>query len=265
MQLILFFFCTSILCFLLVLGMFVNNWFCNLGVIFYMMVFMSLDLHLLLALFCIPYVMASPQSGSFPSIAFKDFSDFILGNFGPKISLPTVITLLLSMTNNTELLSLHFKQAEKNKSTSWIKCLAHAVKEQLGDDATKTLFSEAELSIFETATIQNPDITSLAAKLGQFSQALEIYPYNQKRKFTGTLQPISHDCIKPALLICPNSAVCLTVGCNHSSLQQKSCLRDIPHVTLIKGTNIYHNVQLLSGQCNKCETIYYLHQKGQKQ
>ena len=201
--------------------------------------------------------MASHQSGSFPTIAFKDFSDFILGNFGPTISLPTVITLLLSMTNNPELLSLHFKQAEKSKSTSWIKCLARAVKEQLGDDNTKTLFSEAELSLFETSTTRDPDITSLAEKLGQFSQVLEIYPYNQKRKFTGTLQSISHDCIKPALLICPISAVCLTAGCNHSPLHQKSRLRDIPYVTLIKGTNIYYNVQLLSGQCNKCETIYY--------
>jgi hypothetical protein len=249
--------CDSILCVLLILGIFVKNWFCNLGVIFYLMVFTSLDIHLFLALCFIPFAMASRQSGAFPSIAFKDFSDFILGNFGPTISLSTVITLLLSVTNNTELLSLHFKQAEKSRSTSWIKCLARAVKEQLGDDTTKTLFSDAELSIIETATIRDPDITSLAAKLGQFSQALEIYPYNQRGKFTGKLQSISHDCIKPALLICPNSAVCLTAGCNRSSLHQKSRLRDIPHVTLIKGTNIYHNVQLLSGQCGKCETIYY--------
>ena len=255
------FVCNSILWILLILGIFVENWFFNLGVILYLMVFTSLDLHLLPALFFIPFVMASRQSGSFPSIAFKDFSDFILGNFGPTISLPTVITILLSITNNTELLSLHFKQAEKSRSTStstsWIRCLARAVKEQLGEENTKTLFSEAELSIFETATIRDRDITSLAAKLGQFSQALEIYPYNQRGKFTGTLQSISHDCIKPALLICPNSAVCLTAGCNHFSLHQQSRLRDIPRVTLIKGTNIFHNVQLLSGQCDKCGTIYY--------
>ena len=255
------FVCNSILWILLILGIFVENWFFNLGVILYLMVFTSLDLHLLPALFFIPFVMASRQSGSFPSIAFKDFSDFILGNFGPTISLPTVITILLSITNNTELLSLHFKQAEKSRSTStstsWIRCLARAVKEQLGEENTKTLFSEAELSIFETATIRDRDITSLAAKLGQFSQALEIYPYNQRGKFTGTLQSISHDCIKPALLICPNSAVCLTAGCNHFSLHQQSRLRDIPRVTLIKGTNIFYNVQLLSGQCDKCGTIYY--------
>jgi CxC5 like cysteine cluster associated with KDZ transposases len=28
-------------------------------------------------------------------------------------------------------------------------------------------------------------------------------------------------------------------------------------VTLIKGTDIYHNVQLPAGQCNNCETIHY--------
>src|ERR1700735_399782 len=87
------FVCNSILWILLILGIFVENWFFNLGVILYLMVFTSLDLHLLPALFFIPFVMASRQSGSFPSIAFKAFSDFILGNFGPTISLPTVITI----------------------------------------------------------------------------------------------------------------------------------------------------------------------------
>jgi hypothetical protein len=86
---------------------------------------------------------------------------------------------------------------------------------------------------------------------------LELYPYNQKQKFTGTLKPVSHDSIQPALLICPRSSVCLTSGCNKSSLQQNSRPRDIPQVTLIKGTTIHHNVQLLSGCCNNCKTIYY--------
>ena len=235
----------------------VSNWFFKFWVLFHVMAFTSLGPQLPLALLFIPQVMASPQSGSFPNIPFKDFSDFILGHFGPTISLPTVIMLLLSMTNNTELLSLHFKQAQKGGLTSWIKCLARAVKEQLGTDVTKTLFSESELSIFESATTRDSDITSLAEKLSQFSQALEIYPYNKKKKFTGTVKPISHDSIQPALLICPNSSVCLTANCNHSSLQQKSRPRDIPRVTLIKGTTIYHNVQLLAGQCGNCETIYY--------
>jgi hypothetical protein len=218
------------------------------------MVFTSLGPQLLLGFFLILQVLASPQSGHFPTIAF---SDFILGNFGPAISLPTVIMLLLSMTNNTELLSLHFRQDRKGGTTSWIKCLSRAVKEQLGDTITKTLFTESELSIFESAITRDSDIISLAAKLSKFSQALEIYPYNQRNKFTGTVKPISHDSIQPAFLICPNSCICLTEGCNRSFLQQKSRPRDIPRVTLIKGSDIYHNVQLLAGQCSNCETIYY--------
>ena len=105
----------SLLAFFLALGtvFFANTCFFRFWLLFYVMAFTSLGPQLLLGLVFIPYVMASPQSGHFPSIAFKDFSDFILGNFGPTISLPTVIMLLLSMTNNTELLSLHFKQNQK--------------------------------------------------------------------------------------------------------------------------------------------------------
>ena len=178
------------------------------------MVFTSFGAPLPLALLFIPHVMASPQFGSFPSIDLKDFSDFILQNFGPKISVSTVITLLLSMTNNNELLSLHFKQAEKGGSTSWMKCLACAVKEKLGSHATATIFSPFELSTFEATSIRESDIISLATKLSQFSQILDLYPYNKKQKFTGTLNPISHKSIQPVLMICPRSSVCLTSGCN---------------------------------------------------
>ena len=104
------------------------------------MVFTSISAPLPLALLFIPHVVASPELGSFPTIAFKDFSDFILGNFGPTISLTTVITLLLSMTDNTELISLHFKLAEKGGSTAWMNCLARAIKAKLGPDSTQTLF-----------------------------------------------------------------------------------------------------------------------------
>ena len=205
-------------------------------------------LHLTLALIFIPHVAATPKVGSFPSIAFKDFSDFVLRNFGPTISLTTVITLLLSMTNNTDLVSLHFKQAEKG-STAWMKCLARAIKERLGPDSTQTLFSDFELSVFSTTITRDSDDISLANKLSEFSQILELYPYNKRKKFTGTLNHISHDSIQPALLICPKSSVCLTSGCNQPSLKQNTQSRDIPWVTLVKGTNVYHNVQLLSGCC----------------
>jgi energy-coupling factor transporter transmembrane protein EcfT len=249
----------STLVFLLALGLacLANTLLFKLHVLFYLVVLTSCGPQLPLALFFLPYVMASTHSTPFPNIGFKEFSDLILGNFGPTISLPTVLVLLFSVTNNTELLSLHFKQAKKNEATSWIRCLARAIKQQLGPDSTNTLFSSSELSLFETTITRDPDIASLAGKLGHFSETLKVYPYNQKQKFTGTLKPISHESIQPALLICPNSSVCLTLGCNQSPLQQNTRPRDIPRVTLIKGTNIHQNVQLLSGWCKKCETIYY--------
>ena len=108
-----FFLCNSILVLFLALGLVfsVNKFAFKVITLCHLMVFNSFGAPL--PLLFIPHIIASPQSGSFPSIDFKDFSDFILGNFGPKISVPTVITLLLSMTNNTELLYLQFKQAEK--------------------------------------------------------------------------------------------------------------------------------------------------------
>jgi hypothetical protein len=212
---------------------------------------------LLWMIFLIPHVLASPQSAPFPDIGFQEFSDFIINNFGNKISLPTVIMMLLSMTNNPELLSLHFKQNPGSKATSWIKCLARAIIEQLGDNNADTLFSEYELSMFKNATARESNVSSLAVKLGEFSHLLGFYPFNNKQKFTGTLQRISHSSIQPALLICPNSSVCLTAGCGRYFLKQNTQTRHIPRVTLIKGTEVFKNVQLLSGYCNICETIYY--------
>jgi hypothetical protein len=206
----------------------------------------------------IPHVMANPQSAPFPDIIFKDFSDFIISNFGQKVSLSTVVMVLLSMTHNTELLSLHFKQDKAgSRATLWIKCLSRAIMEQLGSDNANTLFTESELSMFETATTKHSDVASLSIKLSEFSQLLGLYPYKNKKKFTGTLQSISHSSIQPARLICPNSSVCLTKGCNRCFLKQNTPTPDIPRVTLIEGTEVFENVQLLSGFCTNCKTIYY--------
>ena len=201
-------------------------------------------------------VVARPEVGSFPSIAFKDFSEFILGNIGPTISLTTVITLLLSMTNNRPNL-FTFQTSGERRINSLDENLACAIKERLGPDSTQTLFSDFELSVFETTTTRESDDISLAKKLSDFSQILELYPYNKRQKFTGTLNHISHDSIQPAFLICPKSSVCLTSGCKQPSLKQNTRSCDIPRVTLVKGTNVYHNIQLLSGYCGKCGTIYY--------
>ena len=123
------FYSISIFWLALGLGFLVNSFWMMM---WYLMVFRSFCAPLTLALLFIPPVLASPEFASFPSIPFKDFSDFILENFDPAISLPTVITVSLSITNNTELLSLHFKQSKNGGSTAWIRCLTCALKNNLG-------------------------------------------------------------------------------------------------------------------------------------
>jgi hypothetical protein len=72
---------------------------------------------------CIPGVVASGLHESpFPDITFKEFSDFIQLNFNSTISLSSVLVILFSLTENTQLLSLHGCQQKKRykeeKSTS---------------------------------------------------------------------------------------------------------------------------------------------------
>lgn len=207
----------------------------------------------LLFLTSIPYVAADIPSAPFPDLLFGDFSEFVVENFGTNISLSTVLVILLSVTNNTELLSLHFKQNNKGYSTSWIRALSRALKEKLGYNIWETLFLPEDNSTF----VSDNDIVTISKKLDAFSKKLKIYPYSRNNKFTGTLKPISHDILQPALLICPISSVCLTAGCNYSFLQQKAKDNDIPRVSLIKGTTIHSNVHVISGKCQKCKTIYH--------
>ena len=75
-----FFVCNSILAFFLALGVvfFMNKFALKVMTLCYLMVFTSFGVPLSLGLLFIPHVVASPDFASFPSIDFKDFSDFIL-------------------------------------------------------------------------------------------------------------------------------------------------------------------------------------------
>ena len=70
------------------------------------------------------------------------------------------------------------------------------------------------------------------------------------------LKPISYTSFQAAQVICPNEVVCETTTCNPCSLLQITKLQDIPRVTLIKGSTIYEDVQVLTGRCPQCKTIY---------
>jgi hypothetical protein len=65
---------------------------------------------LLAALAALPLVSATPSSSPFPNIPFSVFSEFIEAQFSSKISLATVLVILFTLTENTDLLNLHARQ-----------------------------------------------------------------------------------------------------------------------------------------------------------
>jgi len=80
---------------------------------------------------------------------------------------------------------------------------------------------------------EEQEIKDLGVKLDSLENILKLYPYNSKGQFQSQLQTISHKLIQPVHVICPNSLECQTIGCKSQSLHQNTCIRDIPHVTLI--------------------------------
>lgn len=93
---------------------------------------LSTGMKLLTVISLLPGVSAaSTEQQKFPNIPFKLFSEFVEDNFSSKISLSTVLLVLLTLTNNTELLSLHARQKNpvypgeyKTPVTAWIQALA---------------------------------------------------------------------------------------------------------------------------------------------
>ena len=79
----------------------------------------------------LPMVAALPQDSQFPDIPFQEFSKFILNNFSSKITLAQALLVLFTITDNTDLLSLHahqqnpqYREETRASNSGWIKCLA---------------------------------------------------------------------------------------------------------------------------------------------
>ena len=218
-------------------------------------------------LLCLPTVAASSGQQPFPDITFKVFSDFVSQNFSSRISLATVLLVLFSLTENSDLLNLHSRQktslldGENKQSTSgWIKALARALTEQLGKD-TKTLFKHNTLSKdWNVDSVTDP----IASKLDLMAETLDLVPVYSKTspRVKHKLMTVSHQKISAIHVICPSIMECNEPHCNHWALRQDTRTRDIPQVTLIKGTTIYKNVYVLSGLCTHCNTKYYADRKG---
>jgi hypothetical protein len=208
--------------------------------------------------FLIPGAAAQQGQQPFPDIPFKTFSEFIEAQFGSTISLSTVLMILLSMTENVTLLSLHGRQqkaafeGEKASTTSgWIRILARQVMNKM---ATSDMDA---FKVYEQSDNTDQLLIVLCLKLNGLAKLLKLVQYNKKGKFRGKLKTVSHSEIQPAHVICPDAVVCETETCNPRSLIQWTRLRDIPTVTLIKDFTVFNDVPVLTGFCPTCETIYH--------
>jgi hypothetical protein len=209
---------------------------------------------LLIWMALIPPVYASQRD--FPNISFKSFSVFISSTFHPNISLSTVLFLLFSLTENTDLLNLHSRQqqqiypSEKTiKYTGWMSALVKAVLNQLDE--------EAILHLFQNSDLENDRNKHLGDKVHAMAQKLKLLPYTKSNQFDSErVLPISRNNIKPVHLLCPTTFTCTTATCNPRSLLQITKNRDIPYTKLIIGSTTHNEVPVLTGKCPTCDTHY---------
>ena len=61
---------------------------------------------------------------------------------------------------------------------------------------------------------------ALGSKLDLFAKMLQLHPIDKDGKFKGKMKPISHDELKPVIMICPDAVECETMTCNPQSLLQ---------------------------------------------
>lgn len=214
---------------------------------------------IILALTQLPLIAALPEQEAFSNVSFKIFSQFIKENFSSKISLSQVLIILFTVADNPDLLSLHarqqnpiYKGENKSSSSGWIRGLARALQDRL-EENTKKLFKHQEAKSDKS---DEQIIGDIGNKLDSLTKVLKLYPCDENGIFQGKLKAYSYESIQPAQVICPNAVVCETSTCNPRSLVQITKTRDIPKVTLIKGSHIYENVQVLTGKCPTCQTLY---------
>ena len=94
--------------------------------------------------------------------------------------------------------------------SGWIRALARALHAQL-DTTANHLLDETELHTLGNQSEKH--IECLGLKLDGLAKLLKLYPYSSRGKYTGKLKSISHEDIKPAIAICPESVTCLNQDC----------------------------------------------------
>jgi hypothetical protein len=207
----------------------------------------------------LPVSVAIPDQSAFPDIQFATFSKMILKEFSPNISLATVLVLLFSVTENTELLNLHARQqyslhkGEKCiMSSSWIRQLSQAIYSKLQIDNSE-LFHANDVHAGITA---NQLYANLGARLDHLAKSLGLIQFNRKGKLI-PVKSVSFKTIEAAYVLCTPSYECQTRSCKSRSLHQISRNRDISLVTLIKDNILVEQVPVLVGECPECHTRYH--------
>ena len=169
---------------------------------------------IILALTQLPFVVTSSSEQNFPNISFQTFSTFVSKNFSSEISLSAVLMVLFTMTNNTDLLSLHAKDMSSNRSSNsgsgWMNALAFALIERLGEQ-TCLLFPNSQS--LQKYTDQQK-LNALSKQLDAFAKTLQLYSVNHRGQFKGKLKSVSHAAIDPIYILAPSTPVCLTQSCN---------------------------------------------------
>lgn len=86
----------------------------------------------------------------------------------------------------------------------------------------------------------NALIIPMAIKLDRMASILKLEPvFSKSGKIKRRLATISQQEIAAVHVICPASFECEDTNCQPLALRQNTRIRDIPKVTLIKGTTIH--------------------------
>ena len=130
----------------------------------------------------LPVVSAAPNDDLFSGITFRAFSKFVEQHFSSRISLTTVLVVLFTMTNNSDLLNLHARQQHPLSDerlqiiSGWLKALARALDGKLGQD-TDQLFPTTD----NLSNLDNDQRNfAIATKLDVLYKLLDLSPYDDE-------------------------------------------------------------------------------------
>jgi hypothetical protein len=130
----------------------------------------------------VPVVSAAPNQDAISNITFQAFAEFVEQNYSSTVSLATVLVTLFTVTDNSDLLNLHSRMQNPQLNeryhaiSGWIKALARALNEKLGQN-TSELFEEPE----EISELDNDRLNhEVAIKLDALYKLLNMSPYDNQ-------------------------------------------------------------------------------------